>query len=81
MRFKNFSTEPIEWKTDTKAWTHPEYPGSFIQIVERSFVEPGEVTADFDPDDPIVQLMLKAHPELRPIVVPSVWERLRKPEF
>lgn len=81
MRFKNFSAEPIEWKADTKAWTHPKHPGSFIQIVERSFVEPGEVTADFDPDDPIVQLMLKAHPELRPIVVLSVWERLRKPEF
>lgn len=81
MRFKNFSQEPIEYDRKTKLWTHPADKGSFIQIVERNFVEPDEVTQDFDPDDPIVQLMLKAHPELRPIVVPSVWERLRKPEF
>lgn len=81
MRFKNFSKQPIEYDRRAQAWTHPEHKGSLIQVVEKSFVEPGEVTADFDPDDPIVQLMLKAHPELRPIVVLSVWERLRNPEF
>jgi hypothetical protein len=44
-------------------------------------LEPGDVTEDFDENDSIVQLMLKAHPELRSIIVPSVWERLRRPEF
>jgi hypothetical protein len=81
MRFKNFSERDIEYEVKNKVWMHPQYPDSFIQICERSFIEPGEVTIDFDPDDPVVQLMLKAHPELRPIVVPSVWERLRKPEI
>lgn len=77
MRFKNFSQEPILYDGKSQAWTHPEHKGSFIRIDERKFVEPGEVTTDFDPEDPIVQLMLKAHPDLRPYVTPTVWERLR----
>ena len=55
-------------------------PDQYISI--QRIMEPGYITEDFDPEDPIVQIMLKAHPELKPFVVPSVWERLvnREPE-
>lgn len=77
MRFKNFSDGAIEYERIAKAWVHPAHPGSFVEVVESRVVEAGDVTADFDPSDPTVQLMLKAHPELRPIVVLGVWDRLR----
>jgi hypothetical protein len=80
MRFKNFSKELIVVKLSPKEWVYQKMPelGSIV-MAEFKLVEPGQVTNEFDPDDPNVQLMLKAHPELRPIVVPSVWERLRQP--
>lgn len=46
-------------------------------IVVTHLYEPGEVSEDFDPDDPIVQVLLRAHPDLRPYEVPSVWDRLK----
>ncbi len=82
IRVKNFSTEPIEFDW-VNVWRPRSGPG-FIQIVEKRIMEPGEMTGEFDPDDPFIQRMLKIHPELRPYVAPSVWERLRrlpKPEF
>lgn len=79
MRFKNFSREAIKCVLGDKTWVFPAQPGSFIQTVEFDLIEPGEVTAEFEEDDPVVQAMLKAHPELRPFVVPSVWERIRNP--
>jgi hypothetical protein len=81
MRFKNFSKEPIEYSCATENWVFPASPGQFIDIRKQALVMPGEVTTDFDPDDPVVQLMLKAHPDLRPLVTLSRWEWLRNPAF
>jgi hypothetical protein len=80
VRFKNFSKDPVEYDRQKTRWAGPNGSG-WIEVKESSIIYPDEVTEDFDPNDPIVQLMLKAHPELRPIVVPNVWERLRKPDL
>ena len=79
IRIKNFSPEPVQFDL-LQTW---RFPGGsdFVQIVEKHIMGPGEVTQEFDPDDPYVQRMLKVHPELRAYVGPTVWERLRKPEF
>jgi hypothetical protein len=77
MRFKNFSGDSIEFPV-AKGWRHPN---GAILITEKFIMEPGEVTTDFDADDPIVQIMLKVHPELRPYVTPTIWEWIRKPAF
>jgi len=71
MRFKNFSAEPIRF--GRQAWTHPQH-GGLIEIVHR--IEGNEITEDLDPEDPLVQKMLKAHPDLRPYVTPTAWEHL-----
>jgi hypothetical protein len=81
MRFKNFSRTDLVIPWTTTNWTWGDPVSGRIGIEQRIIVEAGDVTTDFDPEDPVVQLMLKAHPELRPIVVPSVWERLRQPSL
>jgi hypothetical protein len=79
VRFKNFSHEVIKCTLGNKNWIFPAQPGSHITVVEFKLIEPGEVTAEFEENDPVVQVMLNAHPELRPFVVPSVWEWIRSP--
>ncbi len=71
MRFKNFSREALS--VPFQAWTHPTKGG----LITLSLgIEPGDITDEFDPNDPIVQVMLKAHPELRPVVLATAWERV-----
>ncbi len=77
MRFKNFCSEPIQFDAGSQLWHHPEHEGNLVQLNFVGLVEPGEVTQDFDEEDPLVQIMLKAHPELRPYVCPTVWDRIR----
>jgi hypothetical protein len=69
VRFKNFSSNLIT--VPYKAWRHPQGGHLAMNLI----VEPG-VSEEFDPDDPVVQLLLKAHPELRPFVVPSAWDKI-----
>lgn len=71
MRFKNYSAGIIS--VPFQVWTPPKKDG---QITLSLRIEPDELTHDFDPEDPIVQLMLKAHPELRPVVVKTAWEKI-----
>jgi hypothetical protein len=70
VRFKNFAREVIA--VPVVIWTHPK--GG--QIVENLLVEPGEISQEFDESDPIVQRMLKVHPELRPVVLATAWQRI-----
>jgi hypothetical protein len=71
VRFKNFSPDTI--RVPIQLWTRKETQ-EFIGLSVT--IESGEITDDFDPNDPIVRLMLKAHPELRPVVMANAWERL-----
>ena len=64
----------------SQGWVHHAAGGQILTL-NYAVIEPGEVTTDFDPDDPLVQRMLTAHPELRPIVTLSRWELLRRPAF
>jgi hypothetical protein len=76
MRFKNFSQETLV--VQLQGWTHLDHEGVHGGIILVSqIIGSGDVTKDFDPEDPAVQVMLKAHPELRPYVTPTVWEHLR----
>lgn len=70
VRFKNFATSPLS--VPFQQWAHPD--GGRIALAMH--LEPGEITEQFDPNDPLVQLMLKAHPELRPVVLRNAWERI-----
>jgi hypothetical protein len=81
MRFKNFSAESITFDAGCQLWHYPEHEGNLIRLAFVGLVEPGEVTSEFEPDDPLVQMMLRAHPELRPYVTRTVWERILKPEL
>lgn len=71
VRFRNYSKDHIS--VPYQVWRHPKNPG---QITLSVAVDPGEVTTDFDPEDPLIQLMLKAHPELRPYIVRNAWEKI-----
>lgn len=71
MRFKNFSREIIS--VPYQMWVAPKKQGHIL--LSMSF-DPGEITQDFDPSDPIVQRMLQAHPELRPVIMATAWERV-----
>jgi hypothetical protein len=71
VRFKNFS--PTLISVPYQVWTAPKKEGSITLSMN---VEPGDLTPEFDPADPIVQLMLRAHPELRPVVMRTAWQRV-----
>lgn len=72
MRFKNFSGSIIT--LPFQVWVPPKKQDGYISL--SLAVEPGEITDEFDPQDPFVQLMLKAHPELRPVTLATAWERV-----
>jgi hypothetical protein len=77
VRFKNFSGSIIT--LPYQLWIPPKKTDGFLTVSVA--VDAGEITEDFDPKDPIVQLMLKAHPELRPITLATAWERIQSGLF
>jgi len=83
VRFRNYSSDLIS--VPLQVWIYPGARKEPLGDLSRSGagfitlsveVPSGEVTQEFDPDDPIVKLMLKAHPELRPYVVKNAWEKV-----
>lgn len=84
MRFKNFSREII--RVPVQVWrppsSRPRVEAEGEEHITISHVyDPGDVSEDYDPEDPVVRLLLQAHPELKPYVVPSVWEHLLRREL
>lgn len=73
MRFKNYGRGIIQ--VPFQVWTPPKGQGDG-HISLALCVEPGDITDEFDPEDPIVALMLKAHPELRPVVMRTAWQKV-----
>ncbi len=72
MRLKNFSKGII--RVPFSVWTPPK--PSVGRITLALVVEPDELTDEFDDNDPILKLLLKAHPELRPVVMRTAWEKV-----
>jgi hypothetical protein len=72
VRFKNFSGDSI--LIPQRQWVFPAAPENLITVNLR--LEPGELTVELDPADPLVQVLLKAHPELRPVVLATAWQRV-----
>jgi hypothetical protein len=73
VRFRNFSGSQI--LVPYKQWTFPSDPAD-NHITLSLTIEPDELTDEFDPDDPMVQLMLRAHPELRPVIMRTAWQKV-----
>lgn len=73
MRFKNYGDGTLI--LPLKQYVFPDAPGE-NHITLSLTVEPDELTQDFDPESPLVQLMLKAHPELRPFVLKTAWQKV-----
>jgi hypothetical protein len=72
VRFKNFSKGVIT--VPWRVWVPPRPLEG--HITESIGFDPGEITGEFDENDPVVQLLLKAHPELRPVVIATSWQRV-----
>jgi hypothetical protein len=70
MRFRHEGDSPVS--VPVKAWA---FPGTtdFIQVSET--YDPGDVTADFPPGHFMLDV-LKQHPEFKPFLIPTLWERL-----
>lgn len=77
MRFKNFSSEPLKIPFQRWVKRSEAQPGKLEGRLDLSILfDPGEVSDELEPEDPIAKLLLKAHPELRPFTLPTLWERI-----